>query len=88
MPSSPPRITLRSIFDQLMLHLNLEKGMLYTLWVLLVRPGKAVRNFLLEDRRKLVKPLGFVFLLVGLSTYLVVFALEVSALLILTKKNL
>lgn len=75
-PPAPQRISLRSILNQLMLHLNLEKGMGYTLWTLLVRPGRVIRQYLYEDRKRLVKPLGFVFLLVGLSTYLMFSAIE------------
>ncbi|MFB6454130.1 DUF3667 domain-containing protein [Chitinophaga sp. Hz27] len=36
--------------------LHFEKGILYTVKGLLIRPGKNIRSFLLEDRSRLVKP--------------------------------
>ena len=40
--------------------LHFEKGILYTIRELLVRPGENVRHFVAEDRSRLVKPIIFV----------------------------
>ncbi|MBC7401170.1 MAG: DUF3667 domain-containing protein [Mucilaginibacter sp.] len=40
--------------------LHFEKGLLYTLKALLLRPGRTVKEFLLEDRNRLVKPVIFI----------------------------
>ncbi len=40
--------------------LNFEKGVLYTIKELFLRPGKAVLEFILYDRKRLVKPIIFV----------------------------
>ncbi len=42
--------------------LHLDRGFFYTVRELLLRPGKAVREFLFEDRKKLVKPILFLIL--------------------------
>ena len=39
--------------------LHFERGLLFTIKELLIRPGKTVRNYLTEDRSRLVKPLMF-----------------------------
>lgn len=39
--------------------LHFERGLLFTIKELLIRPGKTVRNYLSEDRSRLVKPLMF-----------------------------
>ena len=66
----PERITFKSVFVAILGLFNLEKGFFYTLWELTVRPGKAIKGYLLEDRTKLSKPFGFLFLAIALATYL------------------
>ena len=66
----PERITFKSVFMAVLGLFNLEKGLFYTLWELTIRPGKAIRGYLLEDRSKLSKPFGFLFLAIALGTYL------------------
>ena len=40
--------------------LNFERGILFTVWELLIRPGENIRDFLSENRRRLVKPIIFI----------------------------
>ena len=40
--------------------LNFERGILYTIRGLLIRPGKDIRNFISENRNRLVKPIVFI----------------------------
>lgn len=40
--------------------LHLEQGILYTVKELLVRPGKSIRDYLLVNRNRLVKPILFI----------------------------
>jgi len=40
--------------------LHFEKGILYTIKELLIRPGESIRRFISEDRSKLVKPVIFI----------------------------
>ena len=40
--------------------LNFDRGILYTVRELLLRPGKTVRQFIQEDRNRLVKPIVFI----------------------------
>ncbi|WP_316846931.1 DUF3667 domain-containing protein [Pedobacter psychrodurus] len=42
--------------------LHIESGFLFTVKQLFVRPGRLVRNFILEDRSKVTKPLIFLIL--------------------------
>lgn len=53
--------------------LHLDRGFFYTVRELLLRPGKAVREFLFEDRKKLVKPVLFLIISAILFTLLVHF---------------
>ena len=39
--------------------LNFERGILFTIKELLIRPGENIRNFISENRRRLVKPIIF-----------------------------
>ncbi len=40
--------------------LNLERGILFTIKELIIRPGENVRNFISENRGRLVKPIIFI----------------------------
>lgn len=59
---------------------------LYTIKAVLIRPGKSIREYLLEDRTKLMNPITFLFLMVllyGLMGF--VFSFETSRILIKIK---
>ena len=60
--SNLKRIDRRYISHEIEHVLHLDRGFFYTVKELIVRPGKAVREFLFEDRRKLVKPVLFLIL--------------------------
>lgn len=64
------RISLRSIGGYILESLNLERGLGYTIHKLIVYPYAAIREFLFEDRRRMVKPLTLLLLLVGIATFL------------------
>jgi hypothetical protein len=68
--STPERITLRYLANELLLIANLEKGFGYTVKQLLLRPRQAVVEFLQEDRKRMMKPLPMLALLVTLATFL------------------
>ena len=48
------------VFQEIGQVLNFEKGILYTVKELLVRPGENVRKFISEDRSRLIKPILFI----------------------------
>lgn len=54
------RIDGKYIWDEISSVLNFEKGLLYTIKELLIRPGKTVRAFIQKDRNRLVKPIIFI----------------------------
>ncbi|MDO5655896.1 MAG: DUF3667 domain-containing protein [Flavobacteriaceae bacterium] len=54
------RIDGKYIWNEISSVFNFEKGIFYTFKELLVRPGKTVREFLLYDRKRIVKPIVFV----------------------------
>jgi hypothetical protein len=59
-PAQPlKRIDAQYIVHEIQHLLHLEKGFLYTIRELLLKPGKTIRTFLLEDRTKCVKPVIF-----------------------------
>lgn len=63
------RISFRSILDDLLGILNLERGIPYTIRRLITDPQGAVREYLFEDRRRMAKPLPLLVLLVALAAY-------------------
>lgn len=59
-PDELKRINGKYILTELGSTFNLEKGILFTVKELIMRPGTAVRTFALHDRSKLVKPVIYV----------------------------
>lgn len=57
--TEPPRINLQYVLSEIGSVLSFQKGILYTIRELLIRPGSAIRSFLFEDRKRLVKPILF-----------------------------
>jgi hypothetical protein len=50
--------------------LHFEKGLLYTVKELLLRPGKSMRTFITEDRSRLVKPVVFIIITSVIYTFI------------------
>ena len=59
-PITLPRINGRYIFKEITSVLNFDKGILFTVKELLIRPGQNVKHFIHEDRNRFVKPLIFI----------------------------
>ncbi len=55
----PPRIDSKYIVNEIGSVLSFKKGILFTIRELLIRPGKNIREFILEDRYRMVKPVIF-----------------------------
>lgn len=56
----PKRIDGRYILHEIEHVLHFERGILYTIRELLIRPGENIRNFIRENRSRLVKPVIFI----------------------------
>lgn len=54
------RIDGKYIWSEISSVLNFDKGIFYTIKELFLRPGQTVREFLIYDRKRLVKPIIFV----------------------------
>lgn len=59
-PQKLERINGRYIVSEISSVLNFQKGILYTIKELLIRPGKNISAFIAEDRNRLVKPIVFI----------------------------
>lgn len=59
-PGNLKRIDGRYLLSEIGSVLNFDKGILYTVRELLLRPGESVRRYIREDRSKLMKPVIFV----------------------------
>lgn len=59
-PAQIKRIDAHYIVHEIEHVLHFEKGILYTVRELLLRPGHSLRTFLSEDRGRLVKPIIFI----------------------------
>lgn len=58
-PTNLERIDRPYVSQQINHILNVDRGFLYTAKELLIRPGNAIKGFLLEDRRRLTKPIVY-----------------------------
>jgi hypothetical protein len=54
------RINGQYILKEISSVLNFDRGIFYTIRELLLRPGKNIQTFVLEDRNRLVKPIIFI----------------------------
>jgi len=59
-PAKLKRISGHYIIHEIEHVLHFEKGILYTIRELLIRPGENVRHFISENRSRLVKPIIFI----------------------------
>ncbi|MCF6308781.1 MAG: DUF3667 domain-containing protein [Flavobacteriaceae bacterium] len=59
-PTKLKRINGQYILSEIGSVLNFDKGILFTIKELLLRPGQSIRNFVLDDRNRLVKPVIFI----------------------------
>ncbi|AEA45218.1 DUF3667 domain-containing protein [Fluviicola taffensis] len=59
-PTKLKRIDGHYILHEIVHVLHLEKGILYTIKELVIRPGESVKHFIAENRNRLVKPVIFV----------------------------
>ena len=66
----PPRITLTYLWREFLGAFNWDKGFMYTVKALALRPGAAIRNYLREDRSRYFNPVRFLVLTVAVSTLL------------------
>ncbi len=59
-PQKTERINGRYIISEIGSVLNFQKGIFHTIKELLIRPGQNIRQFISEDRNRLVKPILFI----------------------------
>lgn len=59
-PQKLERINGRYILTEIGSVLNFQKGILYTIKELLIRPGQSIKQFIANDRNRLVKPILFI----------------------------
>lgn len=59
-PSRLERINGRYIINEIADILSFEKGIFHTIKELALKPGESIRDFLLKDRNRLVKPVVFI----------------------------
>ncbi|MEL7122816.1 MAG: DUF3667 domain-containing protein [Bacteroidota bacterium] len=60
--STLKRINGAYIFSEIASVFNLQKGIFFTIRELMIRPGSSVRQFILHDRKRLVKPINYIIL--------------------------
>ncbi|MBO6517827.1 MAG: DUF3667 domain-containing protein [Bacteroidia bacterium] len=56
---APKRINYAYVRDQILGLFNLEKGVFFSIGILLINPGRGVREYLHEDRTRMMKPILF-----------------------------
>jgi len=68
----PKRISWPYVMESFLGIFNLEKGLLYTLVGLTIRPGKTLNTYLFEDRTQLTKPFTFFILTTTLAVLIAI----------------
>ena len=58
-PNKLKRIDRQYVIDEISSVITFDKGFFYTVKELFKRPGSTIREFILEDRKRLVKPIVF-----------------------------
>jgi len=69
-PKSLKRIDRKYIATEISSILNFDKGILYTIRELIIRPGSTIREFILKDRNRIVKPITFLIITSLIYTFL------------------
>ena len=59
LPIETKRINRQYIVDEISSVINFDKGLLYTIKELFIRPGETVKKFIQGDRKRIVKPIIF-----------------------------
>lgn len=72
-PQKLERINGRYILSEISSVLNFQKGILYTIKELIIRPGRNINVFISEDRNRLVKPIMFILITSLIYTIIVSF---------------
>ncbi len=70
---SKERITFKSLFLFVLSVLNFEKGILFTIKELIVRPKAVIEEYLKKDRKKLVNPIRFLVFSTAFATFLTIY---------------
>lgn len=63
------RITFKRIGASILAVLNLERGILYTLWALLISPGESMRTYLFVNRERFLEPVKLLILTVAVFLF-------------------
>jgi hypothetical protein len=64
------RITNKKLVQDLLSILNLQRGVPYTIWEVIKNPGKTIRTYLYEDRRRYVNSFRTLSIMVAISTFI------------------
>jgi len=70
MAENGKRITLRSLFSEILSVLNFERGVFYTLREMTIRPRTFITSYLDGDRARSVNPFRFLILTTALTAFL------------------
>lgn len=68
-PLAPVRLDWSFVIDEMRKVVDLDKGILYTLKEVFLRPGASIRHYLTVDRNKFMRPLLFLVILSAISNY-------------------
>jgi hypothetical protein len=71
-PTEPKieRLSMDRLLESLLEHVHLDRGLGYTVKLLLLRPGQAIQEYLFVDRRRMMRPFTLLLLSVGVATFL------------------
>lgn len=66
------RLSLQKMWGHILSILNLERGMFYTIWQLILAPGSAMRCYLFTDRSNFMEPLKFLVISIAFFLFMAI----------------
>lgn len=66
----PEGINMRTIWQGIFDIFNLERGLIQSTLTLTKRPGQAIREYILEDRNRLMPPFRYLLFMVAIATFI------------------
>ncbi len=70
--ATPERITMKTIGEGILDIFNVERGLLYTLFALTIKPDQAIITYFYENRNRLIKPFRYLIFTAAIATFITV----------------
>lgn len=83
----PARITMKTIGEGILDIFNVERGLLYTLFALALKPDQAIQTYFYENRDRLIKPFRYLIFTAAIATFITIQYMKKSGFLVEMRKG-